>query len=257
MFSSGKDLFDYSVLNEKKTKAAHLYFMSRMKNSFVNATPTITHYFIKNVFDSGKLLRCYTQNIDCLEARVGLPLGGYAKDDKIIQLHGTSETVKCNLCKNETAWTMRANKKWATGIDNRCWKCEELHRGKRSSRSRGTKRPGVILYNEHHAYGAEIGEMQKADLKKVDLCFVIGTSIEVDGISDFVRDLSKVLKQRGGKLIYINQTEIQKPHWKTKIDYHFQGDCNVVCGELSRAMGRPVASLNWEEEGAGKLNVLL
>lgn len=35
--------------------------------------PTATHHFIRLLHDRGQLLRCYTQNIDSLEAAAGLP----------------------------------------------------------------------------------------------------------------------------------------------------------------------------------------
>lgn len=41
-------------------------------------TPTLTHRFFKALYDRGKLLRCFTQNIDSLERQAGLP------DDMIV-----------------------------------------------------------------------------------------------------------------------------------------------------------------------------
>ena len=38
-----------------------------------NYTPTPVHYFVKLLHDKGMLLRCFTQNIDSLEAATGLP----------------------------------------------------------------------------------------------------------------------------------------------------------------------------------------
>lgn len=47
-----------------------------------NFRPTPTHYFLKLLDDHGKLLRCFTQNIDSLETSAGLP------KDKVVAAHG-------------------------------------------------------------------------------------------------------------------------------------------------------------------------
>jgi len=55
-------------------------------NSF---RPTDTHRFIKLLHDKGKLLRCFTQNIDSLERIAGLPL------EKIVAAHGNFDSATC------------------------------------------------------------------------------------------------------------------------------------------------------------------
>ncbi|KAJ2792950.1 NAD-dependent deacetylase hst3, partial [Coemansia guatemalensis] len=47
-------------------------FMGELRNLVSQATHTPTHSFIKELDKHGKLLRCYTQNIDSLEKRIGL-----------------------------------------------------------------------------------------------------------------------------------------------------------------------------------------
>ena len=47
-----------------------------------NFQPTPTHCFLKLLNDQGKLLRCFTQNIDSLETAAGLP------KDKVVAAHG-------------------------------------------------------------------------------------------------------------------------------------------------------------------------
>ena len=43
-----------------------------MRHIVKRASPTKTHRLILNLRNTGKLVRDYTQNIDCLEEKVGL-----------------------------------------------------------------------------------------------------------------------------------------------------------------------------------------
>ena len=51
--------------------------------------PTIAHSFIRLLSDKGLLLKLFTQNIDCLERKAGVP------DDKIIEAHGSFAQQHC------------------------------------------------------------------------------------------------------------------------------------------------------------------
>lgn len=50
------------------------------------------HSFIKMLYDKGKLLRNYTQNIDNLESYAGIP------PSKLVQCHGSFATASCVTC---------------------------------------------------------------------------------------------------------------------------------------------------------------
>ena len=56
-------------------------FMGELRHIVSNANCTPTHKFIKELDKQGKLLRCYTQNIDCLEKRVGLETALYPPEN--------------------------------------------------------------------------------------------------------------------------------------------------------------------------------
>jgi len=55
--------------------------------------PTITHSFIRLLHDKGLLLKHFTQNIDCLDRKAGVP------DDKIVEAHGSFARQSCIECK--------------------------------------------------------------------------------------------------------------------------------------------------------------
>lgn len=55
--------------------------------------PTLSHYFIRLLWEKGLLLRHYTQNIDTLERIAGLP------PEKLVEAHGTFHTGRCLKCR--------------------------------------------------------------------------------------------------------------------------------------------------------------
>jgi len=55
--------------------------------------PTITHSFVRLLAEQSILHTCFTQNIDTLERRAGVP------DNKVIEAHGSFATQRCIDCK--------------------------------------------------------------------------------------------------------------------------------------------------------------
>ena len=54
--------------------------------------PTVAHCFVRLLSDKGLLLKLFTQNIDCLERKAGVP------DDKIVEAHGSFARHRCIEC---------------------------------------------------------------------------------------------------------------------------------------------------------------
>ncbi|KAL2210064.1 NAD-dependent deacetylase sirtuin-2 [Sarocladium strictum] len=57
--------------------------------------PTISHAFISLLAKKGLLQMLFTQNIDCLERRAGVP------EEKIVEAHGSFAMQRCIECKTE------------------------------------------------------------------------------------------------------------------------------------------------------------
>ncbi|KAK5254007.1 Sir2 histone deacetylase Hst2, partial [Exophiala xenobiotica] len=57
--------------------------------------PTVTHAFISLLHKKGRLLKLFTQNIDCLEREAGVP------GDMIVEAHGSFATQRCIECRTE------------------------------------------------------------------------------------------------------------------------------------------------------------
>ena len=56
--------------------------------------PTIAHSFIRLLHDKGRLMKHFTQNIDCLDREAGVP------GEKIVEAHGSFARQSCIQCKD-------------------------------------------------------------------------------------------------------------------------------------------------------------
>jgi NAD-dependent histone deacetylase SIR2 len=85
-------------------------------------------------------------------------------------------------------------------------------------------RPNILLYNDfERTVGEEIGRVAYHDQRKADCLLIMGTSLKVSGCKSLVKDFSKAVHNRGGKVIFINTTEVATNNWEGVIDVHIQG----------------------------------
>ncbi|KAM5354163.1 hypothetical protein ACJ41O_000813 [Fusarium nematophilum] len=68
----GKDLFDASIWSDPLRTSVFYTFATTLRQKVKDVEPTSSHRFISHLRDRGKLVRCYTQNIDQIEEKVGL-----------------------------------------------------------------------------------------------------------------------------------------------------------------------------------------
>ncbi|KAJ1915586.1 NAD-dependent deacetylase hst3 [Tieghemiomyces parasiticus] len=80
VINQGRDLFDAQLFNNEATTRIFHQFIGQFKQSIAHVQPTATHQFISWLHDQGRLTRWYTQNIDGLEAKTGLPVLGQLRD---------------------------------------------------------------------------------------------------------------------------------------------------------------------------------
>lgn len=196
--------------------------MAELKRLMSTAQPTPTHSFIHSMKEKGQLMRCYTQNIDCLEENLDLP---------VVQLHGTMNKVQCTLCSTTYDFSNTYQDQFLSGEAPLCPQClmnedERKRLGKRSL-STGTLRPAVVLYNEEHPEGELIGQMQTADIRRrPDLLIVMGTSLKIVALKKFIKQVAKSIHinhPRTGRVIFINKTKPTK-EWDAVFDYEVMGD---------------------------------
>lgn len=68
----GRDLFDASIWADPIKTSVFYTFATTLRQKARNVSPTASHLFLSVLRDQRKLVRCYTQNIDRIEHRIGL-----------------------------------------------------------------------------------------------------------------------------------------------------------------------------------------
>ncbi|KAG0296820.1 hypothetical protein BGZ96_008424 [Linnemannia gamsii] len=244
----GKDLFDANLFRDCKTTAVFYTFISELHAQTLKAKPTPTHHFIKMLSERGKLLRCYTQNIDCLEEELGMETslvcdkGKVKKDVNVVQLHGSLRRLKCTLCSEPYGFQTDYQKVFKEGDAPGCPKCElydgiRVAQGKRKVAT-GTLRPDIVLYNENHPFGDAIGKIQSSDLSRSpDVLLVMGTSLKVHGLRLLVRKAAKIVHEnKKGCVILVNKTPVVGKEWAGVFDYFVEGETDGWCSIVENAI---------------------
>lgn len=103
----------------------------------------------------------------------------------------------------------------------------------------GTLRPAIVLYDEAHPLGDDIGTIQSSDIaRRPDMLIIMGTSLKVHGLKRLVKDFAKAVhdsavtsttgtpksaKAWQGKVVFVNKTP-PGSEWADVIDYHVAGE---------------------------------
>ena len=196
--------------------------------------PTPTHHFVKLLHDKGLLLRCFTQNIDSLEAAAGVPA------DKIVAAHGNFDSARCLA--GHAACVLEVKKHVDRGEVMRCARddCDAL------------VKPDIVFFGEN--LPERFGEKAHSDFPKCDLLVVAGTSLAVHPFAGLVNhpgeDVPRLLVNRervgeadarvramaalvghtaGLGFDFVSETN--------RRDALFLGDCDDGFRELARLLG--------------------
>ena len=133
-----------------------------------NFEPTPTHYLLRLLHEKGKLLRCFTQNIDSLESAAGLPV------DAIVAAHGNFDSahviggpevplaeVKAAAFEGEAAWELL------------------------TAKYGGLVKPDIVFFGEQ--LPPRFFRQLQTDLPRCDLLIVMGTSLAVQPFASRAR----------------------------------------------------------------------
>ena len=220
-----------------------------------------THKFIRTLRDGGRLMRCYTQNIDGLESRENLSMDlSHGKGTKkrfmkkiwetprpaemrntdadggceVVPLHGDLEMLRCTLCQQNCPWSQEATEHFLDGVAPRCSKCatkscDRQERGKRGV-AVGSLRPNIVLYGEEHPSNQLLAPLIPFDLSSgPEIMIIMGTSLKVHGLQKVVREFAKKIHARRdgkGKVIFVNRTRPAESVWENVIDSYVAMDCD-------------------------------
>lgn len=119
--------------------------------------PTLAHSFIKLLYDRGRLLKLFTQNIDCLEREAGVP------PEMIVEAHGSFASQSCIDCKASYP-TDKMRQAIEAGDVPRCADCD------------GFVKPNVVFFGEALPESFFLNRTLPA---AADLCIIMGTSLTV------------------------------------------------------------------------------
>lgn len=236
--ASGKQLFDASVVyNDLETTDTFHTTMCDLHKLCAESEPTPFHDCINDISKDKRLLRLYTQNIDCLDARQShlqtkTPLE--APWPQTVQLHGTINTMNCSKCNWTSPFDPAVFK--GTEVVPECPECLEIEgvriiAGKRSQ-GVGKLRPKVVLYNEFNPDAEAIGQVTESDLtSKPDGLIVVGTTLKIPGVRRMVREMSQAVHAAKGATVWMNiddPPQIAKGEFEGCFDLIVKGDCQII-----------------------------
>lgn len=177
--------------------------------------PTVSHAFVALLAQKGLLRMLFTQNIDCLERRAGVP------GDRIVEAHGSFATQRCVDCK--TAFpddAMRAHVE--RGEPPRCVRpgCG------------GLVKPDIVFFGEQlpplfYDRSAEVG--------RADLVLVLGTSLSVHPFAGL-----PLLARAGVPRVLFNKEQVG--------DLGHRPDDVLCLGDCDAGVRRLAAALGWTAE---------
>ena len=110
----------------------------------------------------------------------------------------------------------------------------------------GTLRPSIVLYDEQHPLGDDIGDLQTYDLSRnPDLLLIMGTSLKVHGLKRVVKEFAKTVHARkDGLVVFVNATPPSK-EWEGIIDVHIHGQTDVWAEKVEEDWKR-LRPADWE-----------
>ena len=257
----GRDLFDSMIWSDPFTTSIFYMFISSLRQKIQDVeSTTATHQFIRTLRDGGRLVRNYTQNIDCLEEREGLCTdltkgpGNRSRFNyrsqretrpetidgdhslfggvEVVPLHGTLIWLRCGICSKLSSWDddERVTATLA-GTAPDCPACTEYNAHRTGKGRRGLAvgrlRPDIVLYGEEHPKANMISPLITHDLGlSPDVLLIMGTSLKVHGLKIMVKEFAKAVHTKGGKVIFVNRTKPPESTWGDVIDYWVEWDCD-------------------------------
>ena len=259
----GQDLFDSRIWQDSMTTAVFYRFIASLRKTIRDEIKqsSLTHQFIRTLRDGGRLMRCYTQNIDGLEAREDLcmdlrsgkgtkrrymkktftaprpPMTQNTDFDggcEVVPLHGDLEQLRCNLCQQVVGWNEEATAAFLDGGAPACDVCQAKHNERVAKSKRGVAvgslRPNVVLYGEEHPSNELLAPLVPFDVaSKPEVLVIMGTSLRVFGLQKIVKEFAKAIHARKdgrGKVIFINRTRPADSVWYGIIDHYVAMNCD-------------------------------
>ncbi|KAK0618556.1 DHS-like NAD/FAD-binding domain-containing protein [Bombardia bombarda] len=236
--SSGKHLFDASVYKHEDSTTSFHTMVRELAHLTSKAKPTPFHHMLAALAQEGRLMRLYTQNIDSIDTQMeplktNVPLQRKGPWPTTIQLHGGLEKMVCTKCGHLEAFNASLFDGPEPPLCEKCKEQDEVRTAFAGKRSHGIGRlrPRIVLYNEYNPDEEAIGNVSKADLRRVpDAVIVVGTSLKIPGVRKIVKEMCRLTRsRRDGLTAWINiDPEPQGAEFKDCWDLVVRGSCDDV-----------------------------
>lgn len=177
--------------------------------------PTVSHAFVALLAKKGLLRMLFTQNIDCLERRAGVP------GDKIVEAHGSFATQRCIDCKTEFP---------DDEMRKHVEKGEPPHCGRPGCR--GLVKPDIVFFGEQLP---PVFYDRRDEPAKADLVLVLGTSLTVQPFASL-----PLLAGDGVPRVLFNKERVG--------DFGHRADDVLVLGDCDSGVRRLADALGWTRE---------
>lgn len=185
---------------------------------------TLSHWFLKLLYNKGKLKRYYSTNIDGLDAQIGLP------DDIICNVHGTLAKAFCIKCNEfvDMAWFRKLVRDEKYPIICPKANCD------------GFIKPNTILFGQSLPERYHELTDEQNDLDDVDLFITIGTSLAV-APSNYLP--SMVDRERCVRLL-VNRDKVQM-----SFDFENDKSNDIWCkGNCDHGFKQLIKLLKWGKD---------
>ncbi|MCJ1227324.1 Sir2 histone deacetylase Hst2 [Toensbergia leucococca] len=173
--------------------------------------PTISHSFVRLLFEKGLLLKVFTQNIDCLEREAGVP------DDKIVEAHGSFARQCCIECKTPYPHDLMKEAIEKRNVPH-CL----------TPQCNGLVKPEIVFFGEGLP---EEFHKNRALPTAADLCIVMGTSLSVQPFASLPDFCSE-----GVPRVLLNLEHVGSLGSRPD-DVLLLGDCDAGVRKLASALG--------------------
>ena len=181
--------------------------------------PTLTHSFLALLANKGLLLRNYSQNIDGLEYLAGLP------SDKLVECHGHFRTASCISC-GKPADIAYVKETMVVKQDvPKCQRCNKY------------VKPDIVFFGE--GLPQIFFRNLQQDLKRADLCLVLGTSLQVAPVSLLPEQVSERCKRVLLNRELVGDFELgdDEDENENVRDFFCQGDVDDSIAKLAQLLG--------------------
>lgn len=211
--ASGKHLFDASVYKHDASTESFHTMVRELAKITSKAKPTRFHHMLASIAAEGRLLRMYSQNIDTLDTQMPplattVPLNTKGPWPITVQLHGGLEKMVCTKCGHIEPFNASLFEGPEPPLCENCKEQDEVRTAFAGKRSHGIGRlrPRIVLYNEYNPDEEAIGNVSKADLRRVpDAVIVVGTSLKIPGVRRIVKEMCQLTRsRRDGLTAWIN-----------------------------------------------------